>query len=344
MNSNYYVIVKSNNRTGKVGMASIRDVARRAGVGVGTVSRVINGTGYVSADTRKKIESAIEELQYKPNELARNLFRNKTGIVGILVPDVDHPFFSSYVRQTEAALYEMGYKTLIGNTIGISNREREFLDMLDRNMVDGIILGTHMLAESEYQNLDLPIVAFDYRVAEEIPTIYSDHNKGGLLAANEIIKNDCKCVLNVTAVVTDKSPSINRHRVFSETLKKNGVKCIDYIWNTKQRTEEYHQQMNKLFDEYPEMDAMFSEDLIIMNALKCAGERGMCIPDEFKAVGYDGTLIAKISYPSMTYVSQPIKELADTLVDVLLKKINGAKLHEDIILKDVCLVKGQTTE
>ena len=213
-----------------------------------------------------------------------------------------------------------------------------------KRQVDGIILGTHMLAESEYQNLDLPIVAFDYRVAEEIPTIYSDHNKGGLLAANEIIKNDCKCVLNVTAVVTDKSPSINRHRVFSETLKKNGVKCIDYIWNTKQRTEEYHQQMNKLFDEYPEMDAMFSEDLIIMNALKCAGERGMCIPDEFKAVGYDGTLIAKISYPSMTYVSQPIKELADTLVDVLLKKINGAKLHEDIILKDVCLVKGQTTE
>lgn len=165
-----------------------------------------------------------------------------------------------------------------------------------------------------------------------------------MLAANEIIKNDCKCVLNVTAVVTDKSPSVNRHRVFSETLKKNGVKCIDYIWNTKQRTEEYYQQMNKLFDEYPEMDAMFSEDLIIMNALKCAGERGMCIPDEFKAVGYDGTLIAKISYPSMTYVSQPIKELADTLVDVLLKKINGAKLHEDIILKDVCLVKGQTTE
>lgn len=92
------------------------------------------------------------------------------------------------------------------------------------------------------------------------------------------------------------------------------------------------------------MDAMFSEDLIIMNALKCAGERGMHIPDEFKTVGYDGTLIAKMSYPSMTYISQSIKELADTLVDVLLKKINGAKLSEDIVLEDVCLVKGQTTE
>ena len=74
----------------------------------------------------------------------------------------------------------------------------------------------------------------------------------------------------------------------------------------------------------------------IMNALKCAGERGMHIPDEFKTVGYDGTLIAKMSYPSMTYISQPIKELADTLVDVLLKKINGAKLSEDIVLEE-CL-------
>ena len=84
----------------------------------------------------------------------------------------------------------------------------------------------------------------------------------------------------------------------------------------------------------------FRKILIIMNAL-CAGE-GECIPDEFKAVGYDGTLIAKISYPSMTYVSQPIKELADTLVDVSLKKINGKITVLRYYLKDVCLVKGQT--
>ena len=112
MNSNYYVTVKSNNRTGKVSMASIRDVARRAGVGVGTVSRVINGNGYVSADTKKKIEKAIEELEYTPNELARNLFRNRSGIIGVLVPDLDHPFFSAFARETEVALYKLGYKTM----------------------------------------------------------------------------------------------------------------------------------------------------------------------------------------------------------------------------------------
>ena len=74
-------------------MASIRDVAQKAGVGVGTVSRVINGSGYVAEKTREKIENAIHELEYTPNELARNLFKNRTGIIGVLVPDMDHPFF-----------------------------------------------------------------------------------------------------------------------------------------------------------------------------------------------------------------------------------------------------------
>lgn len=115
-------------------MASIKEVAQKAGVGVGTVSRVINGSGYVAADTRKKIEQAISDLEYTPNELARNLFRNRTGIIGVLIPDLDHPFFSSFARETEVALYKRGYKAMICNTVGSSNRERDYL-----NMVDGII-------------------------------------------------------------------------------------------------------------------------------------------------------------------------------------------------------------
>lgn len=325
-------------------MANIKDVAKLAGVSVTTVSRVLNNKGYISQDTYESVYRAIDQLDYVPNQIARNLFKQKSYYISLIVPDSLHPFWAEITKYIERKLYKHHYKLFLCNTGDTEDKERDYIKMMRENMVDGIILGTHMLAETEYQNLDLPIVALDYRVAEDIPTIYSDHNKGGLLAAGEILKNDCKCVLNVTAVVTDKSPSINRHRAFSETLKKNGVKCIDYTWDTKQKTEDYYQQMNELFDKYPEMDAMFSEDLIIMNALKCAGERGMHIPDEFKTVGYDGTLIAKMSYPSMTYISQPIKELADTLVDVLLKKINGAKLSEDIVLEDVCLVKGQTTK
>ena len=110
------------------------------------MSRVINGSGYVAADTRKKIEQAISDLEYTPNELARNLFRNRTGIIGVLIPDLDHPFFSSFARETEVALYKRGYKAMICNTVGSSNRERDYLNMLDRNMVDGIITGATYIA------------------------------------------------------------------------------------------------------------------------------------------------------------------------------------------------------
>ena len=87
-------------------MASIKDVAQKAGVGVGTVSRVINGSGYVAADTRKKIEQAISDLEYTPNELARNLFRNRTGIIGVLIPDLDHPFLGIYAGNGGSSLQE----------------------------------------------------------------------------------------------------------------------------------------------------------------------------------------------------------------------------------------------
>ena len=171
-------------------MASIKDVAQKAGVGVGTVSRVINGSGYVAADTRKKIEQAISDLEYTPNELARNLFRNRTGIIGVLIPDLDHPFFSSFARETEVALYKRGYKAMICNTVGSSNRERDYLNMLDRNMVDGIITGAHTLHWKEYVNRKRTIVTLDQDFGPEIPMVGSDHAYGGKLAAEIMLMTD----------------------------------------------------------------------------------------------------------------------------------------------------------
>ena len=126
-------------------MAGIRDVAREAHVGIGTVSRYLNGSGYVSEESRNRIETAIKTLDYQPNELARNLYRNRSGIIGVIVPDLEHPFFAKLSKYIEINLYERNYKTMICNTVGISNREKEYLKMLERNVVDGIIAAAHTL-------------------------------------------------------------------------------------------------------------------------------------------------------------------------------------------------------
>lgn len=324
-------------------MANIKDVAELAGVSVTTVSRVLNNKGYISKDTYDSVYDAIQKLDYVPNQIARNLFKQRSFYISLIVPDSSNPFWAEITKYIESFLYKYGYKLFLCNTDDAAKRERDYIKMMRQNMVDGIILGTHMLDPDEYKNLMLPIVALDMHIADHIPAIYSDHIKGGNLAARELIRNKCRCVLNVVAILTDKSPSLERHRIVSQKLKENGIKCIDHVWDSNVDLGDYYEEVNRLFDLYPEIDAVFSEDFIVMNSIKCANERGMKIPDDFKAVGYDGTLMAKISYPSMTYVAQPIKGLAEKLVSTLIQKINGKKVHGDIVLDDVTLVHGGTT-
>lgn len=324
-------------------MANIKDVAELAGVSVTTVSRVLNNKGYISKETYDSVYDAIQKLDYVPNQIARNLFKQRSFYISLIVPDSSNPFWAEITQYIESLLYSYGYKLFLCNTDDTANRERDYIKMMRQNMVDGIILGTHMLDPEEYQNLLLPIVALDMHIADHIPTIYSDHVKGGQLAAQELIRNKCRYVLNVIAVLTDKSPSLSRHTIVSEQLKQNGIRCQDHMWNTHADLRDYYEQVDQLFDLYPEIDAIFSEDFIVMNAIKCANQRGLKIPNDFKAVGYDGTLMAKVSYPSMTYVAQPIKGLAEKLVSTLIQKINGKRIHGDIVLEDVTLVHGNTT-
>ena len=115
-------------------MPGIKDVARRAGVGVATVSRVINNSGYVSEETKDKIEKAMKELDYMPNELARNLFRNKSGIIAVLVPALEHPFFSEFVNQVESALHEKDIKLWCAAQLRIANMKQSICRCL-RNVL-----------------------------------------------------------------------------------------------------------------------------------------------------------------------------------------------------------------
>ena len=239
-------------------MASIKDVAQKAGVGVGTVSRVINGSGYVAADTRKKIEQAISDLEYTPNELARNLFRNRTGIIGVLIPDLDHPFFSAFARETEVALYKRGYKAMICNTVGSSNRERDYLNMLDRNMVDGIITGAHTLHWKEYVNRKRTIVALDQDFGPEIPMVGSDHAYGGKLAAEIMLKNNCKRIVHISGIAPNVAAN-DRHIIFEETLKKHGVEVLDLTmeWNLFDH-QSYWDAAAEAMEKYPDVDGVFA--------------------------------------------------------------------------------------
>ena len=147
-------------------MASIRDVAIKAGVGIGTVSRALNGSGYISDETKQKIMQAVEELNYKPNELAQNLFRNKSGFIGIVVKNLSHPFMASLVKHVENNLYTNGYKCMLCEVGDNPNRIEEFVEMLQRNVMDGIICCADIPSSISLAEIHRPIVMVDRYVTE----------------------------------------------------------------------------------------------------------------------------------------------------------------------------------
>ena len=177
-------------------MAGIKDVAKLAGVGVGTVSRMINESGYVSIDTRAKIESAMKELNYTPNELARNLYYKKSGIIAVLVPNVLNPFFAQFIDCVEGELHRAGFKIMLCSTLKDVKSEAEYLDLLNRHIVDGVIAGMSSLDESEYSRIQKPVVALDRYLGEYIPVVTVDHKEGGRLAAEVLLASGCKKILH----------------------------------------------------------------------------------------------------------------------------------------------------
>jgi len=325
-------------------VAGIKDVAKKAGVGVGTVSRMLNDSGYVADDTRKKIEIAMRELNYTPNELARNLYHKRTGIIAVLVPNVSHPFFSEFVNYAEAELYKIGYKMMLCNTKKADNAELEYLDMLNRHIVDGVITGVHSLNVEEYKKIRKPIVALDRYIGENIPVVAVNHKEGGRLAADTLIQNGCKKILHFKGSIVVESPYHERHFEFDRIMKKNNIETLTYEleWN-RFDSEYYRQVIHEISVKGMDFDGVFAVDRMAIECMNEAIRNHRKVPRDVKIVAYDGTFITELVEPQMTAVVQPIEKLAEESVRLLNDLIKGVKYKNKQIMLEVTLRKGNTT-
>lgn len=329
-------------------MATIQDVAKHAHVGVGTVSRVLSGNGYVKQETRDRIERSIAELDYTPNQMARNLFFNRSQIVAVIVPEVAHPFFAQFVSAVEAALCDKGYQTMICNTYYEKNYELRYLDLLKQKRVDGIIFGAHTTQDiSRYKGIQRPIVALDRDLGEDIPCVMADHETGGRMAAEEMIRSGCKNVLQIGSVeCMDKviTPSQVRHSVFAKILEEHKIKChtVDGRWSSAD-TAARQKEAEGLFQAYPDIDGFFSTDVMAVAMLRVALARGKHVPEELKVVAYDGTFYLGAAYPQITAVVQPIAQLAEKAVQLVVGQIEGKPTREKSVRLPVTLCLGDTT-
>lgn len=323
-------------------MASIRDVAKLAQVAPSTVSLVLNNKGYVSEASRKKVLDAIEKLNYVPNELARNLYRNCTNIIGIVVPDIAHPFFGAFIRFLEVALYKHNYKIMVCSTIERENAEHELVDMLRRQMIDGIIMGCHSLEVDLYDNVNKPIVAFDRIINNKIPIIRSDHAQGGRLAAQAMLKAGCKHPLQIIGAKSVTTPAHLHHATFREEMLKAKVDIKDYEMEWNKFSMDYFCQVAKeIFERYPEIDGIYGSDMIICACYAEACKHNLKVPQDIKLMAYDGTLITNCGLLNITSIVQPIEQLAQKTAQMIVSLIKNEDIEKEVIMP-VFLRQGDT--
>ena len=197
----------------------IQDVAKKAGVSATTVSRVLNNRGYISDETREKVNKAMKELNYFPNDVARSLFNKRTNLIGLIIPTVSNPFFGELTFYIETICNSIGYKILICNSLNNIENEKKYLEMLMRNQVDGIIVGTHNQGILDYKNDNLAAVSIDTYLSENIPIIGSDNYNGGKIATELLLAKGCKNIINIDGDCNLKTQARLRKVAYEDVMK-----------------------------------------------------------------------------------------------------------------------------
>lgn len=303
-------------------MASISDVAKLAGVSRSTVSIACNNKGYVSKETREKIERAMKELNYTPSELGRNLKNRQSHIIGMIIPDIAHPFFATFMKYAEKRLYQKGYKMMVCGTAGREDVEQEYLNMLARKTMDGVIMGAHSLETARYLEVGRPILALDRYLAKQIPAIHSDKRQIGELAAELFLKKGRKKVVQFVSSHTIINYEDEKDETFRQCMTRGGAEVVDIPVRYNTFTpEEYEIAAKKAFEVCPDMDGILGVDMAIMACLKYASELGKRVPQDCSMVAIDGTYVTRMGNLQVAAIVQPLEEMAEKAVDLIVDMV-----------------------
>lgn len=303
-------------------MASITDVAKLAGVSVSTVSLVCNNKGYVSDATREKVTRAAQELGYTPSQLGRNLKLQRSGIIGVIVPDIAHPFFAEFIKCVEQELQAKGYKTMVCGAAGRESVEQGYLDMLEQQSMDALIMGAHSLDISRYLGVSKPLVALDRYLSDEIPTIRADKNQIARMAADLFLERGRRRVVQLVSSKTIRDFDDVKEAAFRHNLEVAGAEVIDIpVGYNCFGFEQYLDVARRVFAEVPDVDGILGVDLGILACMQEAARLGRMVPEDVSMVAIDGTYVTRIGERTVTAIVQPIDAFAqcaaDTVVDLV---------------------------
>ena len=319
---------------------TMKDVAREAGVALGTVSKVFNGIP-VGESYRLRVEKAAAALGYQVNQYARGLRADRTYTVAVILPSVNHPFFAALAQHLCAALAQQGRRMLLYLSAYRPDLEQECVNMVRQNKVDGVIALTYNPIKIDR---NLPFISIDRCLNAEIPCVSADNYGGGRLAAEKLLERGCTHLAFIRTGSVHASETDKRGDGFEMACRVRGVP-----YDTLRLNDEDNPALLKDFlrahlrDGRMELDGIFcSTDLLAWRIGKLLGQFGVRVPQEVQLIGFDGIQRFGGEEFYCSTIVQPVQKMAETCVDLLLDQ-NRSNMPALICLP-VSYAAGGTTK
>ena len=306
---------------------TMADVAKRAGVSIATVSRVVSGHPTVAPEYRDKVRLAIADLTYRPNRLAQNLRRRNTEMVGVVISDIENPHFSEMIHIAEEEAYRRGYRVLLCNTDESAEKQRSYLEMLADERPMGVILASCNSSGPEIGQLidiGIPIVAFDRPVDDpRADTVLGDNFEASRAAVAHLVERGYTRIGYVsisTAIETGAQRLAGYRAAMAEygleaRWEEGGLRLTPGLLATE-----------RLLAAWPEMQAMVvGNNMMAIGAMKAIREAGRRVPEDIALVAFDDPIWAELMQPSLTTMTQPVRAMTATAVRLLLDNIEGRR-------------------
>ncbi|EGR2024295.1 substrate-binding domain-containing protein [Vibrio cholerae] len=325
-------------------MATMKDIARLAGVSTSTVSHVINKSRFVSDEIAERVNNAAQQLNYAPSALARSLKMNRTKTIGMLVTTSTNPFFGEVVKGVERSCYHQGYNLILCNTEGDNQRMKASINTLLQKRVDGLLL---MCSTLEGERLDvfdrypdIPIVVMDWGpILFASDKIQDNSLQGGYMAAKHLIECGHKEIGCITGPLIRHQAQM-RYEGYKRALAEAGIAINpDWIVESDFECEGGYQAFEKLYQRGKLPSALFvSNDMMAMGVIQATSQRGLRVPDDLSLIGYDDVHIAKFMTPALTTIHQPKYRLGKAAVDTLLYRLENPDTTAQVVQLEPTLV------
>ncbi len=327
-------------------MASIKDVAKVAGVSTATVSRVLSNGEHVRPEVRKRVMEAVEQLAYRPNLLARSLRSRQTNTIGLIVSDSRNPFFTSISRAVEDTAYEQGFGLFLCNTDENPEKEAIYLNLMRDENVAGVIFSPTRQTAANFTSLNVsfPTVIVDRSAGDaEVDMVLLDNVDSAFRLTTHLLEQGFH---RIAALSETSATGRERYAGYEKALRAYGLSPVgEHVKFVRPRVEAGYVTTLKLIDATQPPDALLTTNsLLAEGALKAIRERDIIIPDDIALVTFDETTWASLVQPPITLIDQPTYEIGQTATELLLQRIaDPNRSTRQVILKGRLVVRGSST-